>query len=138
VIHHFSSPERRIEALKELLRITQPGSPILVFVWAHEQNVYLYNYILKGLISKFLRKKIQGKRAYVEQDVFVPWKLAKSLKVQDSTPDTLLNPKKEEIVYQRYYHMFKQGELEDLILRAGGKVRQSGYDRDNWYCIFAS
>ena len=61
-----------------------------------------------------------GKRQYEESDVFVPWK---------SNTD----PSK---VHQRYYHMFKKGELEELIQRFRVTDIISGYDRDNWYCIF--
>jgi tRNA (uracil-5-)-methyltransferase TRM9 len=39
VIHHFSTPERRLAAIKELVRITRPGGTILIFVWAMEQEV---------------------------------------------------------------------------------------------------
>lgn len=38
-------------------------------------------------------------------------------------------------VYQRYYHLYHQGELEEDIVSAGGEVVMNGYDRDNWWCI---
>lgn len=38
-------------------------------------------------------------------------------------------------VYQRYYHLYRQGELEEDIVTAGGEVVNCGYDRDNWWCI---
>ena len=45
---------------------------------------------------------------------------------------------KEEKVLQRYYHMFKEGELESLISRIPFSTRivSSGYDRDNWFVEF--
>lgn len=42
---------------------------------------------------------------------------------------------KTEQVYQRYYHLYHQGELEEDVVAAGGEVIQKGYDRDNWWCI---
>lgn len=39
VVHHLSTPERRLAALKELVRIVRPGGRILVSVWAFEQNL---------------------------------------------------------------------------------------------------
>ena len=57
VIHHFSTGERRIDAVRELCRVLRPGGKLLIFVWALEQT---------------------GKRKYNHQDVFVPWKLRKS------------------------------------------------------------
>jgi len=37
VVHHISSRERRIAAVKELLRIVQPGGKVCISVWADEQ-----------------------------------------------------------------------------------------------------
>ena len=39
VLHHLATPERRLAAVKELLRITKPNGKILIFVWAFEQKV---------------------------------------------------------------------------------------------------
>ncbi|KAI9258049.1 S-adenosyl-L-methionine-dependent methyltransferase [Phascolomyces articulosus] len=58
VIHHFSTPERRKEAIQELLRIIRPGGKILIFVWALEQ-------------TKFSKRNFEPGK----QDVFVPWML---------------------------------------------------------------
>jgi tRNA (uracil-5-)-methyltransferase TRM9 len=49
-----------------------------------------------------------------EQDVMVPWKTREGA---------------EEVTYQRYYHLFRKGELEDCVVKAGGKVVDSGYER---------
>lgn len=38
VVHHLSTEERRLVALKELVRIVRPGGRILVYVWAMEQE----------------------------------------------------------------------------------------------------
>ena len=38
VIHHLESQYERIEAIKELLRITKPGGKILMSVWAKDQE----------------------------------------------------------------------------------------------------
>lgn len=39
VIHHLSTPARRLAALKELTRIVRPHGRILISVWALEQNL---------------------------------------------------------------------------------------------------
>ena len=52
----------------------------------------------------------------------------------------------ETVTYERYYHLFKKGELEDCVASAGGKVLESGYERvslifilliaqDNWWAV---
>ena len=38
VIHHLSTNEDRIKAIKELLRVTKKGGKILITVWAIEQE----------------------------------------------------------------------------------------------------
>lgn len=40
VIHHFSSYERRLQALQELFRILKPGGTILIYVWSYEQDKF--------------------------------------------------------------------------------------------------
>jgi tRNA (uracil-5-)-methyltransferase TRM9 len=51
------------------------------------------------------------------QDIYVPWKHN--------------NSQKE--IYQRYYHLFKKGELESLMEQVGFKIADSGYDAGNWW-----
>ncbi|KAI9294501.1 S-adenosyl-L-methionine-dependent methyltransferase [Neoconidiobolus thromboides FSU 785] len=105
VIHHLTTNERRKKAVQELIRIIKPGGKLLVYVWALEQK---------------------SRRDFDPnvQDVLVPWVLNKSF-TQDN----------EDKVYQRYYHLFKQGELEELVLSTDNKLQMinSGYDKDNWY-----
>ena len=38
VVHHLSTKERRLAALKELTRIVRTGGRMLVYVWAMEQE----------------------------------------------------------------------------------------------------
>lgn len=53
VVHHFASKERRIEALKELARITRIGGRVLITVWAMEQD---------------------SNRRFESQDILVPYR----------------------------------------------------------------
>ncbi|XP_026155209.1 alkylated DNA repair protein alkB homolog 8 [Mastacembelus armatus] len=38
VIHHFSTQERRLAAVRELVRLLKPGGQALIYVWAFEQE----------------------------------------------------------------------------------------------------
>lgn len=38
VIHHFASRDRRVEAIRELLRITKLGGKVLIYVWARHHG----------------------------------------------------------------------------------------------------
>lgn len=134
VIHHFSSPERRVASIKSIISALKPGptgqgGKALIYVWALEQN--------------------NSRRGWDEghsQDVFVPWVLSKqyikagseSVK-KDSTLDAEANeegkPQAKEVTYQRYYHLYRKGELEADVAAAGGYVLESGYEKDNWWVI---
>ncbi|KAL5046970.1 hypothetical protein BDW71DRAFT_206793 [Aspergillus fruticulosus] len=116
VVHHLSTPERRVQAIREILRTLKPasgdspGGKVLVYVWALEQ-----------------KNSRRGWDKGDEQDIMVPWVL-KTPNSED-TPDT--QPK----VFHRYYHLYQAEELERDIESAGGCVLESGYDRDNWWAI---
>ncbi|KAF9910174.1 Alkylated DNA repair protein alkB 8 [Linnemannia zychae] len=51
-------------------------------------------------------------------------------------PKSEETPVTEAPVFNRYYHLFHKGELEDLVLQTNkATIVQQGYDRDNWWCI---
>jgi SAM-dependent methyltransferase len=54
VLHHLSTEKRRVQALRELVRIVKPGGQIFVSAWAQEQ----------GEDSRW---------RFDYQDVWVPW-----------------------------------------------------------------
>ncbi|CCK68801.1 tRNA (carboxymethyluridine(34)-5-O)-methyltransferase KNAG_0B03590 [Huiozyma naganishii CBS 8797] len=35
----------------------------------------------------------------------------------------------------RFYHLYREGELEEDCISAGATVLRSGYERDNWYVV---
>jgi tRNA (uracil-5-)-methyltransferase TRM9 len=110
VIHHLSTRERRIAAIAEMLRCLHPSSSgqCLIYAWALEQSA-------------------TSRRAWnkdSKQDTLVPWVLR-----QKGVPQS------EQTTYQRYYHLFREGELEEDVVSAGGKIVEKGYDQDNWWVI---
>lgn len=52
-------------------------------------------------------------------------------KGEQPTPQTATGDK----VFNRYYHLYAQGELERECEAAGGRVIGHGYDRDNWWVV---
>lgn len=38
VIHHFTTVERRVEAISELARVLRPEGKLMIYVWALEQS----------------------------------------------------------------------------------------------------
>ncbi|CAI7604621.1 hypothetical protein PENPOL_c030G03929 [Penicillium polonicum] len=108
VVHHLSTPARRVQAVAEILRTvkhgseTQEGGQILIYAWALEQ-----------------KNSRRGWDKGDEQDRMVPWVR------KGDQPQT----------FHRYYHLYAEGELERDIGNAGGRVLESGYEKDNWWAI---
>lgn len=116
VIHHLSTAERRIEAVKAVLETLRPssadgdgGGRALFYVWALEQE-----------------HSRRGWGGRDEQDVMVPWVMK-----QDGDREGLVGSR----TFNRYYHLYRQGELEGDIDKAGGAILESGYEKDNWWAI---
>ena len=121
VIHHLSTSVRRIEAVTAIIETLRPsirnpnsmvqqnGGKALIYVWALEQE-----------------HSRRGWSRGDEQDVMVPWVMK-----QDSKPED----KGDCRIFNRYYHLYREGELEHDIVAAGGLVLESGYEKDNWWAI---
>lgn len=155
VVHHLSTPARRVEAVKCILDILRPpqkdisrsGGKALIYVWALEQ-----------------KSSRRGWDEGGEQDVMVPWVMtAKKEKApnkkkqqprrkgDDTAPavaEVVGEPEEKEgkaeiqeakpegdKTFLRYYHLYRKGELEGDIEQAGGSVVESGYEKDNWWAI---
>ncbi|PWW74792.1 S-adenosyl-L-methionine-dependent methyltransferase [Tuber magnatum] len=122
VIHHFSSSERRCHALKSILATlkapnnSSDGGKALIYVWALEQK-------------NSRRGWDEGDR----QDVFVPWVMSKQFSTSAKGKESQQN--RQKLAYMRYYHLYRKGELEADIARAGGRVLESGYEKDNWWAV---
>ena len=119
VVHHLSTPQRRVQALEAILAALKPPEPssqgeggrALIFCWALEQ---------KG--------SRRGWDEGDEQDIMVPWVMKQKNPSEGTSTET---------TFHRYYHLYRRGELERDILAAGGEVMESGYERDNWWAIAA-
>lgn len=108
VIHHFSTEERRVDAIREILRVLKPQGKAMIYCWALEQ-----------------RKSRRGYHEGMDQDTLVPW-------ISKKPAD---GPEEAATTEMRYYHLYKQGELADNCRQAGGTVIDEGYERDNWWVI---
>ncbi|EDO18918.1 hypothetical protein Kpol_1023p89 [Vanderwaltozyma polyspora DSM 70294] len=156
VVHHWSTRERRINAIKHILSKVKAGGQALIYCWALEQG--------------------ESRRGYHEgmkQDILVPWVLHETKKekqekkVKPEKPDLSNVPsnmraefiakwreeqetkrleeaarkKKEQEEEEkkntkfRYYHLYKKGELEEDCISAGGIIMRTGYEKDNWYVV---
>ncbi|KAK3293413.1 S-adenosyl-L-methionine-dependent methyltransferase [Chaetomium fimeti] len=161
VIHHMSTRARRQEAIRQLLRcvrlgeVGQTGGQVLVYVWALEQNAsrrgwdeggeqdLLVPWVLKSQQKQPKQQKPQ-KRALAQNQAIgggdavdkggeTPPSPTPAGPAEPGTPLSHTDP-----VFQRYYHLYRKGELEEDVLAAGGVVVSSGYERDNWWVVAAN
>lgn len=145
VLHHLASKDRRVAAVRELVRVTRPGGRVLIQAWAKEQEA-------------------NSRLTFDDQDVLVPWRLQQRFfegkdededkdKGRDGSgaaeallPATLQSPEgpcqhvkedeKGALVFQRYCHVYRRGELEDLCSSVPGAcVEEAGWDRGNWFVM---
>ncbi|KAH9901001.1 S-adenosyl-L-methionine-dependent methyltransferase [Cubamyces lactineus] len=173
-IHHLATPARRKAAVKRLLECISPShGRALIYVWAIEQDELSKRSIpvdagsplppqpdARGTPSP--SPSAEGGKG---QDVFVPWVLAQPQEPKpkgrrkgklgersagEATPPSeaqsdATTPK----VFDRYYHMFAKGELNELVTEAavemglrvgepglageGVQIVQDGWERSNYY-----
>jgi hypothetical protein len=133
------------------LRIARPdGGAIFLQAWAQEQG--------EG-----------SRRSFAAQDVFVPWCLARKFAAgtdaEVAAAGGVVDTARGVVVFQRYCHVYRRGELEELLAEAAaglgiaveGMVGDGGggaagigaaagldlvlcfeaswWDKDNWCCI---
>lgn len=140
VLHHLASRDRRVAAIRELLRITRPGGTILIQAWALEQEE-------------------NSRLLFPEQDVLVPWRLQPRFMQQSgtgtdssgteallstaTTASPTISPEgscehvetdgQGALVYKRYCHVYRRGEIEDICSYVpGAVVVDSSWDKGNW------
>ncbi|KAL1967249.1 hypothetical protein VTN77DRAFT_3295 [Rasamsonia byssochlamydoides] len=117
VVHHLSTPSRRVRAINEILQTLRPptetdqGGKALIYVWALEQ-----------------KNSRRGWDKGDQQDVMVPW-------VMRSNSSTAGKGTEETKTFHRYYHLYEEHELERDIRNAGGLILDSGYEKDNWWAV---
>jgi hypothetical protein len=130
VLHHIASVERRYALISELVRITKDCGTVMIQAWAYEQGD-------------------ESKRTFDTQDTMVPWKLNKRFlnhsSLNSSSSEQFDESKNtfdckhvvevaDEFVFQRYCHMYKEGELENLCSSVPGcRIIESGWDKGNWF-----
>lgn len=107
VLHHIATFERRKRMIEELLRVVKLGSKICVTVWSMDQSQSEYAKMRGNkdeVVEKATREsekarlKVHDGKDFEQQDVLVPWTI-------DQKGETFL----------RYYHVFREGEAEQLI-----------------------
>lgn len=159
VIHHLSSVERRLKAIREQIRVLRRGGRALIYVWALEQkrNSQKSSYLKCSNSSENqdvpirsqLRKSVKtesgildltvhkNREEFQSQDLLVPWEMNKTCLESEIRNENRENTVKEptNTKFLRFYHVFKEGELEELCGQVEGcRVADNFYEQGNW-CV---
>lgn len=143
VIHHLATKERRITAIDEMVRVLVMGGTALIYVWAKDQqkNNKKSTYLLQHQKKEVDKEQIEtatftidsneihlpvhkNRTQFSHTNVLVPWKL-KQKEI----------PQEQQKVFLRYYHVFEDGELEELCMKNSHvEIVKSYYDQGN-HCV---
>eukprot|EP00611_Tribonema_gayanum_P000878 TRINITY_DN10672_c0_g1_i1.p1 TRINITY_DN10672_c0_g1~~TRINITY_DN10672_c0_g1_i1.p1 ORF type:complete len:535 (+),score=113.34 TRINITY_DN10672_c0_g1_i1:161-1765(+) len=158
VLHHLSTRQRRLAAAAEMIRVLRPGGTVLVYAWAQEQGEessrsFSHQDMLVPwhFADSMRRKSADASTERHGGDDDTSTATEKLIDEGNSTPQHDINPPpttpqqpqhgyraegKHSTVFQRYCHLFKEGEVEALFHRVGGcTVVQSYYDCSNWCAL---
>lgn len=135
VLHHISTRERREQLIAETCRVLRPGGRALFYAWAKEQQTG------------------RSGHSFPSADVFVPFhqrvdqisvneqkrpREDSSAAAVEANVASQFDPNKRAIVYQRYCHVYSEGELRALVeSTADFIVLDEYYDTGNW-CVLAT
>jgi alkylated DNA repair protein alkB family protein 8 len=164
VMHHLSTADRRIRCLEELTRIVRPNGRIHVQAWAMEQaansrrrfaatDVFVpFNaqpkYLDKVSDSRNGPKATQpprdsgpsssnagGTESQPAAAAVDPSKSVAEL-YSEAYEKADFDERKGLVVFQRYCHMYREGEMEGLVQQVPGvRLVESGYESGNHYVI---
>ncbi|CAI5738503.1 unnamed protein product [Peronospora farinosa] len=118
VLHHVSTEARRVALVSELARLVRVGGQVMIVAWAFEQDE-------------------NSKRRFEQQDVMVEWKLQQKYAKDDEDIGTeshgQIDREKRWVVYERYCHVYRRGELESLMDQVPDlELVSVEYIRSNW------
>jgi len=136
VLHHLSTVERRTRCIEELARVVKKGGLINIQAWAMEQED-------------------SSRRKFASNDVFVPFNAQpKHLKIDETVGvgtehetksnaevysralDAEYDDEKGLVVFKRYCHLYRKGELEHLVDAIPSvEVVDSGFETGNYFMI---
>lgn len=150
VLHHISSLGRRRKLVAETMRLVRPGGVALFYAWALEQEsgVSGHHFESQDVLVPFHKKagvggvggeggdtrvRREGKARGDAEDA----KKEAGAAVGSSCGHPSSDPEASK-VYQRYCHVYKDGELAALFKHLSGwvKVTASYFDCGNW-CVEA-
>ncbi|KAJ1406799.1 S-adenosyl-L-methionine-dependent methyltransferase [Sesbania bispinosa] len=146
VLHHLSTEDRRRKAIEELVRVVKKGGLVLITVWAVEQEdrslINKWTPLTEKYVEEWPGPGIPCARVPSSASLeSIPESEDSSSEISGASADALAtglatkDDKKGTVVYNRYYHVFSEGELESLANGINNaRVVDQFFDKSNW-CI---
>jgi alkylated DNA repair protein alkB family protein 8 len=153
VLHHLSTHERRVQCLRELARVVRVGGLINVQAWAMEQeegsrrkfaseDVFVpFNAQPKYLDLQTANSKMNkdngaiGRREKQQESRSPPNGLS-TAQVYSEAFDAHYDDRKGLVVFKRYCHLYRKGELEELVHHIPSlDLLEGGFESGNYYII---
>ncbi|KAL7570464.1 hypothetical protein ACA910_004249 [Epithemia clementina (nom. ined.)] len=161
VLHHISTKERRIRCLQELARIVKPGAFINVQAWSMEQekdsrrkfaveDVFVpfnaqpkYLQLPQQEQQQQQQQQQQTQQSQAQEDAGLhpgTAEVSSSKSTAQVYAEAYENAEFDEqkglVVFQRYCHLYRKGELEDIVAHVPElKVVESGFESGNYFVI---
>lgn len=147
VMHHLSTVERRKQCLRELRRLLVHNGIAMIQAWALEQERdSRHNFGATDVLVPFNAQPRYLKPNATEggtQDELDCTSIASEDRNKDVAEayanmfnGAQFDSEKGLVVFQRYCHVYRKGELEELIVSVGGwEVLESGFECGNHYVI---
>jgi alkylated DNA repair dioxygenase AlkB/ubiquinone/menaquinone biosynthesis C-methylase UbiE len=156
VLHHISTHERRIQCLRELARIVRVGGNVHVMAWAMDQEEGSRRrfatedvFVPFNAQPKYLDLQQQQQQHSDDKDGpkgeetetpsnESPAEDGKSTAqvYSEAFTNAQYDDRKGLVVFQRYCHMYRKGELEELVTHVPGlQLLESGFEAGNYFII---
>ena len=84
-------------------------------------------WVMKGKVGKKEKRKGRGRGRGERRDA--------EGEGEGGEEEEQPQPQEADRTFHRYYHLYRQGELEEDVRAAGGVVVEAGYEKDNWWAI---
>jgi len=104
-LHHLPTRQERIGSLEQVRRCLKPNGEVLISVWAFEQRRF----------QRILERHKLKQEGF--GDVLIP-----------------IESKGGQAI-RRFYHLFIEGELDQLVADAGLSIRQHFKSHDNYFVV---
>lgn len=151
VLHHVSTAERRQLLVAETLRVLRPGGRALFYAWAADQSDGRSGHNFEAGADVFVPFHSRLKPKATSEGAAAPCNdpgaaaPSQALTPRESPTDDgrmaleayggVFDESKRAVVFQRYCHVYQQGELRDLVATVSGvRVLDEYYDTGN-HCM---